>query len=77
LSNGKLGLPPSSEALIRTKTIIGVHVLIGYGAIATHMPYLTSRSSHCRSMVRILAKKRPSGRITTLVSIKQEMVRKQ
>jgi hypothetical protein len=28
--NGKLGLPPSSEALIRTKTIVGVHVLTGY-----------------------------------------------
>jgi hypothetical protein len=42
LSNGKLGLPPSSEALIRTKTIVGVHVLIGYGAIATHMTYLIS-----------------------------------
>jgi hypothetical protein len=37
-------LPPSSEALIRTKTIVGVHILIGYGAIAGHMTYLTSRS---------------------------------
>jgi hypothetical protein len=26
------------------KTIIGVHVLIGYGAIATHITSLTSRS---------------------------------
>jgi hypothetical protein len=42
LSNGKLGLPPSSEALIRMKTIVGVHVLAGYGAIATHMTCLTS-----------------------------------
>jgi hypothetical protein len=32
------------EALIRTKTIVWVHVLIGYGAIATHMTYLTSGS---------------------------------
>jgi hypothetical protein len=37
-------LPPSIEALIRKKTIVGVHVLIGYGAIATHMSYLTSQS---------------------------------
>jgi hypothetical protein len=44
LSNRKLGLPPSSDALIRTKTIVGVHVLTGYGAIATHMTCLTSRS---------------------------------
>jgi hypothetical protein len=44
LSNGKLDLPPSSEALIRTKTIVGVHVLTGYGVIATHMTCLTSRS---------------------------------
>jgi hypothetical protein len=44
LSNGKLGLPHSSEALIRTKTIVGVHVQIGYGAIASHMTRLTSRS---------------------------------
>jgi hypothetical protein len=49
--NGKLGLPPSSGALIRTKTIVGVHVLTGYGTIDSHM--------------------------TTLVPIKQEMVRKQ
>jgi hypothetical protein len=42
--NGKLGLPPSIEALIRKETIVGVHVLTGYGAIATHMTYLTSRS---------------------------------
>jgi hypothetical protein len=42
LSNGKLGLPPSSEALIRMKTIVGVHVRTGVGAIATHMTYLTS-----------------------------------
>jgi hypothetical protein len=42
LSNRKLGLPPSSEALIRTKTIVGVHILTGYGAFATHMTYLTS-----------------------------------
>jgi hypothetical protein len=42
LSNGKLGLPPSSEALIRAKTIVGSHVLIGYVAIATHMTCLTS-----------------------------------
>jgi hypothetical protein len=44
LSNGKLGLPPSSGALIRTKTIVGVHVLTGYGVIASHMTCLTSRS---------------------------------
>jgi hypothetical protein len=44
LSNGKLGLPPSIEALIRMKTIAGVHVLTGYGAIATHMTCLTSQS---------------------------------
>jgi hypothetical protein len=44
LSNEKLGLSPSSEALIMMKTIVGVHVLIGYRAIATHMTYLTSRS---------------------------------
>jgi hypothetical protein len=42
LPNRKLCLPPSSEALIRTKTIVGVHVLTGYGAIATHMTCLTS-----------------------------------
>jgi hypothetical protein len=30
--------------LIRTKTIVGVHVLTGYGAITTHMTCLTSRS---------------------------------
>jgi hypothetical protein len=44
LSKGKLGLPPSSEALIRTKTIVRVHVLIGYAAIASHMTFLTSGS---------------------------------
>jgi hypothetical protein len=44
LLNGKLGFPPCSEALIRMKTIVGVHVLTGSGAIATHMTYLTSRS---------------------------------
>jgi hypothetical protein len=38
------GFPPSSEALIRIKTIVGVHVLTGYGAIATHMTCLNSRS---------------------------------
>jgi hypothetical protein len=43
LSNRKLGLPPSSEAMIRTKTIVEVHVLTGYGAIASYMTlsYLT------------------------------------
>jgi hypothetical protein len=44
LSNGKLGLPPRIEALIRTKTIVVVHVLTGYGSIATYMTCLTSRS---------------------------------
>jgi hypothetical protein len=44
LSNGKLGLPPSSEALIRMKTIVGVHVLTGYGAIVSPITNLTSRS---------------------------------
>jgi hypothetical protein len=33
--------------------------------------------SHCRSTVRILVKKHPSGQITTLITIKQEIVRKQ
>jgi hypothetical protein len=61
--------PPSSEALIMMKTIVGVHVLTGYAEIATHMT--------CRSTMGILAKKRPSGRITTLVPIKQKMVRNQ
>jgi hypothetical protein len=37
-------LPPNSEALIGMKTIVGVHVLTGYGAITTHMTYFTSRS---------------------------------
>jgi hypothetical protein len=32
--------------------------------------------SHCSSTVRILVKKHPSGQITTLVPIKQEMVHK-
>jgi hypothetical protein len=35
---------PWVEALIWTKTIAGVHALIGRGAIATHMTYLTSWS---------------------------------
>jgi hypothetical protein len=35
---------PWVEALLWTKTIAGVHVLIGRGAIATHMTCLTSRS---------------------------------
>jgi hypothetical protein len=30
--------------LIRIKTIIGVHIMTDYGAIATHMTCLTSRS---------------------------------
>jgi hypothetical protein len=42
LSNGKLGLPPSGEALIRMKTIVGVHARTCYGAIASHMTCLTS-----------------------------------
>jgi hypothetical protein len=42
--NGKLDLQPSSEALIRMKTIVGVHILTSYGAIATHMACLTSPS---------------------------------
>jgi hypothetical protein len=44
LLNGKLDLQPSSEALIRMKTIVGVHILTSYGAIATHMTCLTSPS---------------------------------
>jgi hypothetical protein len=32
----------SVEALTRMKTIVGVHVLIGYGAIASHMTCLIS-----------------------------------
>jgi hypothetical protein len=40
--NGKLGLPPSSEALIRTTTNVGVHVMTGYGAITSHMTCLIS-----------------------------------
>jgi ActR/RegA family two-component response regulator len=39
------GLLPSIKALIGMKTIVGVHVLTGYGAIATHMTCLTSRSN--------------------------------
>jgi hypothetical protein len=35
---------PRVEALLWTKTIAGVHVLTGRGAIATHMTCLTSRS---------------------------------
>jgi hypothetical protein len=35
---------PWVEALPWTKTIAGVHVLIGHGVIATHMACLTSRS---------------------------------
>jgi hypothetical protein len=38
------GFATQSEDLIRMKTIVGVHVLIGSGAIATHMTCLTSRS---------------------------------
>jgi hypothetical protein len=30
--------------LIRIKTIVGVHILTGYRAIATHITCLTSRS---------------------------------
>jgi hypothetical protein len=37
-----VGLPPSSEALIRTKTTVGVDVLTGYGAIASDIARLTS-----------------------------------
>jgi hypothetical protein len=44
LLNGKLGLLHSNEALIRMKTVVGVHVLRGYRAIASHMTCLTSRS---------------------------------
>jgi hypothetical protein len=33
---------PRVEALLWTKTIAGVHVLTGRGAIATHMTCLTS-----------------------------------
>jgi hypothetical protein len=35
---------PGVEALLWTKTITGVHVLTGHGAITTHMTCLTSRS---------------------------------
>jgi hypothetical protein len=42
LPNGKLDLPPSIETLIWTKTIVGVDVLTGYGAISTRMTCLTS-----------------------------------
>jgi hypothetical protein len=37
-------------------------------------PVLSHDSSHCRSTVKIVAKKHPSGQITTLVPINQEMV---
>jgi hypothetical protein len=39
------------------KIIVGVHVLIGYGAIVDDEPILPHGPSHCRSMVRILVKK--------------------
>jgi hypothetical protein len=40
----EIGCATSIEALIRMKTVVGVHILIGYGAVATHMICLTSRS---------------------------------
>jgi hypothetical protein len=58
------------------KTIARVHVLIGRGAIATHMTYLTSWSISLQLYGEDTCEKCPSGRITTLVPIKQEMVRK-
>jgi hypothetical protein len=38
--------------LIRMKTIVGVHVLTGYGAIATHVTRLTSRSEGPKKATR-------------------------
>jgi hypothetical protein len=38
------GFAAQQEALIRMKTIVGVHVLTGYGAITTHMTCPTSQS---------------------------------
>jgi hypothetical protein len=37
-------ITPWVEVLLWTKTIAGVHILTGHGAIATHMTCLTSRS---------------------------------
>jgi hypothetical protein len=46
------------------------------GQLLPIWPVLPHDPSHCSYTVRILAKKCPSGRITTLVPIKQEMVHK-
>jgi hypothetical protein len=66
---------PWVEALLWMKTIDGVHVLTGRGAVVTHMTYLTSQSISLQLYGEDSCKKHHSGRITTLVPIKQEMVR--
>jgi hypothetical protein len=46
------------------------------GQLLPIRPVLPHNPSRCSSTVRILAKRHPSGWITTLIPIKQEMVRK-
>jgi hypothetical protein len=67
---------PWVEALLWMKSIAGVHVLTGCGAIATHMTFLTSQSISLQLYGEDSCEKHSSGRITTLVPIKQETIRK-